>query len=398
MMRTWWIIMAMVLALTARRLVDIPLPTVAATDAPQHVILFVGDGMGSEQVRAARYFVGAPLPFERLPYTSTLTTDSVDGVTDSAASATAMATARKVFNGVVSVALPGDGQALRTALEHCQGNGQATGLVTTSYMTDATPAAFAAHEPSRGNRTGIALDYLSQTRPNVLLGGGGNGLATTQAAGAGYTVVTDTASLQAVAPGTSHVAGLFGTGELPSIYDGRGQLPTLAQMTASALTLLQDDPDGFFLLVEQEHVDSFGHQNDITRTVYAMVELADAVDVALNWAAGHDDTLLLVTSDHETGGLDVLADNGPGNLPLVAWSTRRHTNRRVPLFGVGSVAGLVQAVDDNTDLTGLLTTCDGVPTALTAHLDPVTTASGAAGVWPVLLVGLALFTLWRYRR
>ena len=148
----------------------------SAPKRPTNVILFIGDGMGPEQVKAASHYAGGPLSFERLPYHGRAMTWPASNpldVTDSAAAATAMATGMKVSNGVLSVAIPGDGRPLPTILEQFKQMGRSTGLVTTTYITHATPAAFAAHVASRDKHDLIAQDYLQRTRPDVMLGGGG---------------------------------------------------------------------------------------------------------------------------------------------------------------------------------------------------------------------------------
>ena len=122
---------------------------------PKYVIFLIGDGMGPEQVRAAgMYANGEPgtLFFETFPYSGELTTHSADGtITDSAAAGTALATGMKVSNGVISMAIPGDGSELETLLEYSKAQGKSTGLITTCRWNAATPAAFGAHEPSRNN-------------------------------------------------------------------------------------------------------------------------------------------------------------------------------------------------------------------------------------------------------
>lgn len=322
----------------------------------RNVILCIGDGMGPEQVKAAHCYAGTNLVFETFPYQSRLTTVNVDGdVTDSAAAATALATGFKVYNGVISMAYPGDGSELETLLEHFSKLDKSTGLVTTSYLTDATPAGFGAHEPSRENRAQIAADYLAQTRPNVLLGGGGDGLSETAARAAGYLLATNAASLIEISDFSEgqHVAGLFGSGPMPYVYDGLGDLPTLPQMAQCALSFLSKDPDGFFLMVEGGRIDHACHANDLVRCVAETLAFDEAVRAATAWAAGRSDTLILVTADHETGGLSVLADNGPGVLPEVSWSSGGHTSTRVPVYATGVKAECVTALSDNTELRGV---------------------------------------------
>jgi alkaline phosphatase len=158
-----------------------------ACGAPaRNIILFIGDGMGLEQVRAARCYAGASLSLEAFPFKSQVATiDASGGITDSAAAATAISTGRKVYSGVVSLAFPGGGEELETLLEFYGKRGKSAGLVTTSYLTDATPAAFGAHAWNRYANADVAADYLWQTRPAVLLGGGGAGLSAEAAAAAG---------------------------------------------------------------------------------------------------------------------------------------------------------------------------------------------------------------------
>ncbi|CAG0987116.1 alkaline phosphatase [Myxococcaceae bacterium] len=344
-----------------------------ALAAPQNVILMIGDGMGFGHVEAARLYAGSPFAFEGAPHQAQMTTDSytsqqIGGPTDSAAAATAMSTGRKVHNTVVSVAVPGDVSELETLGETMKARGKSVGLVTTSYLTDATPAAMAAHALIRIQTEAIADDYLNDTRVDVLLGGGANGLMAGAGLAAGYTVVSDRAGLEALgtsAPGP--VLGLFGDSSegMPFEWDhargtdpGYDTLPFLHEMTSSALSFLDDDPDGFFLMIEQEGTDRAGHQSGsgidrIGRDVFAVLEFDRAVEAVLAWMAGRDDTLLLVTADHETGGLEVLGDNGVGFLPTVSWSTSDHTRTNVPVYAFGPSAELVSGVIDNTDIRSI---------------------------------------------
>ncbi|MHB8972826.1 MAG: alkaline phosphatase [Pirellulaceae bacterium] len=335
---------------------------------PKNVILMIGDGMGFEQVKAANYLHGGPLPFEQY-FKGAVTTDSsnskdpliLDQATDSAAAATAMATGQKVNNEVLSVAAPGDGRDLRTLVEIFKGRNASTGLVTTTAMTNATPAAFAAHTASRTDYTGIAADYFTQTRPNVLFGGGGDGTSDTgmnvgAAAAAGYTVVSTLTGMASLKTSeVSLVSGQFGSGRMPYDLDPTyGDLPHLSQMTNVALDILDNDSDGFFLMVEGGLIDWAAHENSIEQTVNEVLEFSRSVDVVANWAASHPDTLILVTADHETGGLTV-TNNGQGILPTAAWQETGHTSANVPFYAWGAGAELVDSylvngVMDNTDI------------------------------------------------
>jgi len=346
----------------ARVIEPVDSPIITSTVAPRNVFLFIGDGMGPEQVRAAGMYQNGSegtLVMESFPYSSTMTTYSADNaVTDSAASATAMATGQKVNNGVISVALPGDGSDLETLLEHFHRYCKRAGLITTTYATHATPAAFGAHEASRADTTNIAGDYLMQTKPDVLFGGGANGLNPTNASAAGYAVVFDRAEMQALTPTlTARVSGQFGNTNLPYEYDyftgadpGYDTLPHLAEMVSTTLLLLEDVPDGFFLMVEGGRIDHAGHANDIARNIFEVLEFDRAVEVAYTWAVSRTDTLIIVTADHETGGLNVIANNGAGNFPTVAWATTGHTATPVPVYAWGVNAKLAAQVMDNTHI------------------------------------------------
>lgn len=327
---------------------------------PKNVVLLIGDGMGFEQAKAAgMYAHGAPgtLPFEAFPHQAEMTTHSADSpVTDSAAAATALATGHKVNNGVISLARPGKGGQLRTLLEHFGDRGRGTGLVTTADVTHATPAAFGAHRPSRNDLSGIFSDYLTVTRPNVLFGGAGDGAPRASVEEAGYALVTDRTGMRALDPGAvAMVCGRFGEDHLPYEYDGLGPLPRLSEMTASALSILSSREEGFFLMVEGGRIDHAGHDNDIERNVLETVGFCRAVHVVTDWAQGRSDTLVLVTADHETGGLKVLRNNGQGSFPTVSWSTTGHTDARVPVYAWGANARSVSGVVDNTDLFGVCT-------------------------------------------
>jgi len=359
------------------------LPTVA--QPPKNVIILIGDGMGPEQVRAAgMYLNGAAgtLNFESFPGQGAVTTAAADSsadssVTDSAAGATAIATGVRVNRQVISVALPGDGSDLPTILEIFKDQGKSTGLVTTVGLLDATPAAFAAHNESRFNNEEIAADYLNVTRPNVLLGSSGSSgfLTPTVINNDGnYTLVENRTELNALDSNNEpFVAGLFNSSgtSLPYEYDydqgtsnGYDTLPHLSEMTGAALDLLDNDPDGFFLMVESGRIDHAGHSSNSNltlktgRAVFETIEFANAVQAVLDWASINDpglaETLIIVTADHETGGLSVTeTDPMVGMLPAVTWGSENHTGVNVPLAAIGVNSSLFTGVLDNTDLLAL---------------------------------------------
>jgi alkaline phosphatase len=329
------------------------------------VILFIGDGMGFEQVRAASlysYGQDSGLSFQQFPYRGALTTDTADGtLTDSAAASTAMATGVAVSKGVVSLALPGDGSPLETILETMSLRGKSTGLVTTTYLTHATPAAFGAHVVDRSEFESIAEQLLTASQPTVLLGGAKH-LSVEAATAEGYTVVTSRQELLSVVPEPGlRLSGQFGEDNLPYELDGLGNLPHLSEMTRVAIDVLDQNENGFLLMVEGGRIDHACHANDIDRAVFEVLELSHAVGVALEWAAGSSDTLLLVTADHETGGLQIETDHGRLVMPDVSWSTGGHTRAEVPVFAWGAGGDLASVLVTNTDIYDLMMNAYGSP-------------------------------------
>jgi alkaline phosphatase len=334
---------------------------------PQNIIFLIGDGMGFEQVKAAGIYsdgIAGNLIFQTFPHQAEITTYSANSsVTDSAAAATAMATGFKVDNGVISMDIPGTGGELPTLLEYCRDNGKSTGLVSTAYITHATPAAFGAHENSRNNYSQIAADYLQQSRPNILFGGGGNGMSVSAADTAGYVVITNYTEMQSLDTSQETlVSGQFGTSHLTYEYDyftnndnGYDTYPHLSEMTETALNILGNDPEGFFLMVESGRIDHAGHNNQIERNIFETLEFNNTVQAVFDWAQTRSDTLIIVTADHETGGLTVLQNNGQGQFPGVSWTTTGHTGANVPVYAWGENADLVTGVLDNTELFEIAT-------------------------------------------
>ncbi|MBN1611039.1 MAG: alkaline phosphatase [Polyangiaceae bacterium] len=319
----------------------------------KNVILFIGDGMGFNHVLAGRSFDngnGAPLTLETLPEHAEMTTFSASSsVTDSAAAATAMATGHKVDNGVIAMAIPGDRSELPTALELRKARGQATGLVTIhDSVSSATPAGFGAHSDSRGDTSEIMSDLSTGSRPNLLFGDDTGAVSSTEFADAGYTVIETEQALLGVDPASAEfLLGLF-----PS------DVPTLALRTWRALQILDQDPDGFFLMVEQADTDKQSHANNLSGVVDAVIELDGAVQVALAWAAARTDTLIIVTADHETGGLvcgfSEAESTSQGVLPDCSFTCGVHTAANVPVFATGVGAGSVVGVLDNTEIFALI--------------------------------------------
>jgi alkaline phosphatase len=292
-------------------------PQPAGAKAPdfsgvKNVILFIGDGMGPNEVKLGKLMADGPLWTDAVPWTTgSLATASLDGVTDSAAAGTALATGVETHNGQLSTAP--NGRPVETVLERAESNGKATGLVTTDAETGATPAAFAAHVMSRDWKLAITRQYVKQGIEVLLSSSWKYTYLLDGRSGVTYIDnSTDLAPyLAGETPWPTSLYGFPGEGNRPLAYNldreetgAVGVQPTLTDFTTAALNVLGQDPNGFFLMVEGGQIDWCGHQRDAACDAAEVEEFARAVQVGLDYASGRDDTLVLVTADHETGGLN----------------------------------------------------------------------------------------------
>ena len=283
------------------------------SERPRNVILFIADGYGPASATFARDFIGRPLVMDGVLVGAMSTYSTSAKVTDSAAAATAFASAIKTYNGAVGVdtlQLP-----VGTLVEAAESRGLATGLVSTAAITHATPAAFSAHVPDRGSQSEIAEQQAGQDI-DVLLGGGLRYYLPSADGGAredgahlldamrsrGYEVVSSRSDLSGdlEAP----VIGLFTMNHMAYEVDRDPEAePSLAEMTRAAIGLLEDDPDGFFLMVEAGRIDHAAHGNDPAGHVHDILAYDEAVAAALEFARRDGETLVVGVADHETGGL-----------------------------------------------------------------------------------------------
>jgi alkaline phosphatase len=175
--------------------------------------------------------------------------------------------------------------------------------------------------------------------------------------------VTDRKELLSLDEKAERVAGLFGnTGVMPYVTDpGSAKYPSLAEMTAAAIRILSKDPDGFFLMVEGGNIDHAAHKNLLMEDLTETLAFADAVAAATAWAQDKrngilaGEVLIVVTADHETGGLKVVRNNGRGKLPEVTWAGKNHTSEPVPLYAWGKRAERLGKVRDNTEIRAAIT-------------------------------------------
>lgn len=297
----------------------------------KNVILMIGDGMGAAQSTLGRWYKYARTGVNRLAFdhlaTGLVRTYWATGwLTDSAPAASAMATGVKTSAGNVSlyaakVEMP-DVPPLRagtastpaaTVLEAARGLGLATGLVVTSEISHATPAAFISHYVQRGNQE-LLMEQAVHQNADVLLGGGRKYLDASlrkdkedlvrTIVGRGYTYVTDREGLLAAPPG--RIWGAFAMGGLDRDMDRDPRVtPSLEEMTVKALAVLSRQRKGFFLMVEGSQIDWAAHANDPVSTGSEVLSFDKAVQVALDFAARDGHTAVIVTADHTTGGLSI---------------------------------------------------------------------------------------------
>ncbi len=290
-----------------------------ADTTPPNIIFMIGDGMGFEYISAYRYAMSDPdagtlaeTPFDELLLGAATTyPDDNTWVTDSASSATALATGVKSYNGAIGV--DADKHPQQSMMELARIKGWYTGAISTVHVNHATPASFFTHHPSRKMYEAIADSFATPVQPgvwsfDVLLGGGyryfnrddKNWLPELQQQG--MTVITEFDELATTT--ATPVLGLFAPEALPAAIDDQ---PRLATMTENALRLLsakqQENQQPFALMVEGSQIDWCGHSNDIACAVHEMKDFAQAVEVVRAYQQQHPNTLLIITADHSTGGL-----------------------------------------------------------------------------------------------
>jgi len=324
---------------------------------PKYVFYFIGDGMGIAHRQLAELFLkekendpNRKLVMNSLDVTGVITTHSADSlITDSAAAGTALASGVKTNNGVIGKDPAGNN--VTTLIDAAEAKGMATGIITTTRLTHATPAAFAAHNISRHNEAEIALDFLA-SEVEFLAGGGiryfipsnsrsrqkdvrGNDLYSKRKdninligefeekeyrtfigmkGGTDFTK-TDFSKLE-------RVLALFDNSHLPYEIERRHKfkhVPSLAKIVASGIEVLERDPEGFFMVIEGGRIDHAAHANDPVSVIYDTLALDEAVRKAHEFYHNHkDETLILVLADHETGGLGLGSDTHGYKLNLLA--------------------------------------------------------------------------------
>ena len=341
-------------------------PTTEATTAPtepprlsmvesanpiKNIILIIGDGMGLEHIKAGQLYDGKEYAFTQwqsvpintapLTYAGKLSTEA----TDSAASATAMATGHLTVNNYLGMLT--DGTELQTILDIAGSMGKATGIVTTDSLLGATPSGFSAHSRSR-SADSVIMSTQIDSGVNLLCGTLDSACTAMaqQIREKGYAYCQDYGQL----------SDTFGADkvywQLPMA--GTGAEVDLADVSIDALNYLDQDADGFVIMIEQAHIDKYSHNHEFLGATQCVSNLNHTVEAVMNWLGDRTDTAVLITADHETGGLqvsdqpeypnpEVVTVNGESKTLYYVFTAGAHTPANVALFVHGITADFTKS-------------------------------------------------------
>lgn len=328
-------------------------PATKFSKKPKNVIFFIGDGMGQAQVYAALTANGGQMYMSQLNLCGYSQTQSwSDYVTDSAAGGTALACGQKTRNYMVGMSP--DSVAIPSMLELAEKAGKATGVVVTVAVTHATPASFVAHVNDRHKYEEIASFYPN-SGIDVFIGGGmkhfterkdGRNLVKEMTEKEGYRFYEDLNS--AKNDNKSKLAVLAYPEHMPDVTSDRKF--SLAESTKKAIDILRQDKNGFFLMVEGSQIDWGGHHNVISEVVNEVIDMDKAVGEALKFAAEEGETLIVITADHETGGLSIINGDYKTGAVKANFSSGNHTGIMVPVYAVGPGAEEFHGWYQNTEV------------------------------------------------
>lgn len=324
----------------------------ADSNQPKNIILLIGDGMGLSQLYAAFKTKQDKTQLARCNFIGLINTSSIsDLITDSAASGTAMACGVKTNNHALGV--DREGNKVKSILEIAEENGKATGLVATAAITHATPASFVAHNSSRHDYEGIAMDFI-KSDIDVFIGGGIKHFAHRDDSlnlldslrAKNFRVITEMNEIETISSGK--LAALLYEKHPPSLLEGREGF--LEKSSLKAIELLNHDEDGFFLMIESSQIDWGGHDMNQEYVVSETVEFDDVVGKVLDFAEKDGETLVIITSDHECGGMAIIGEDQETGEIIAHFSADHHTPVFVPLFAFGPGAEEFSGIYENTEI------------------------------------------------
>ncbi len=325
---------------------------------PKNIVVIIGDGMGVNAVSAASLILDRPdtsLTLTKTPFIGLMSTWATDNlIPDSASTATSMFTGFKTRKKAIGILE--NGRVARNLFEAARERGFATGVVTTSALVDATPAALTAHSESRDNY-GEILEQVIDSKTDLLIGGDWTGrrkarridrymeiIENAEQLGAerGYTVIRKPELLEAA---SLPLLALFPPRPDNHLQHG----PALASSARHAFRLLRENSEGFVLMIESEVIDEAAHENNFSWVMDGMRELDEAVALILDLAERQGDTLVLVAADHDTGGPALVEGDYATGRVDVRWADDYHISAFVPVFAFGPGAENFTGVFDNTE-------------------------------------------------
>lgn len=324
--------------------------------APKNIILLVGDGMSFPQIAATEYAVGN-LNLTAMPYSGAIFTHAQNRrVTDSAAAATTLASGYKTNNGMLGM-LP-DGSHVQSIAHYASEMGKSTALLASCRITHATPAGFAVHHESRSDEFIIAEKYVD-SGIDMLLGGGYDYFLPESEGGErpdnrnliaemeekGYLFIDDENELGRMA-GQERVLAFLEGKDLQRAPERGDQMNRL---TLAALEQLSQNPEGFFMMIEGAMIDWAAHANEPEWMIQELEDFDNVLGDVLEFARNDGNTLVVVTADHETGGLTLHNGEGPEDVTY-QWSTGGHSGLPVPVFSYGPSAEIFSGLYDNTEV------------------------------------------------
>lgn len=323
------------------------------TGKPKKVIFLIGDGMGLTQISGAMSEYKGQNAFERFKVIGLSKTRSADDyVTDSGAGATVFSIGKKTFNGGIGVGA--DTMAYESLFEKLKKNNWATGVVATSSITHATPAAFYAHVGSRNSEDDIA-SFLLKGNCDVAIGGGLQFFKARKDKKdlfadlnqQGFVTIGDT--VNAFKPQTAtRLVYTLATDGMKSMLDGRGGF--LKQAALNASDLLAQNKKGYMLMVEGSQIDWGGHAMNYEYMKAELHDFNETINAVLDRAEKEGDILVVVTADHETGGLALTMNKTNRQSFIPKYTYNKHTGVMVPVFAYGPGAEEFAGIYENTEI------------------------------------------------
>ena len=321
-----------------------PLVQKETTRPPKKIILLIGDGMGINHTTIGRFHLGGPnfnMGVDRMPIHGMVTNHSFNSLyIDSAASATAWATGTRTINGFIGV--DHKKRNVTNITELLATHDYISGLVATSSLTHATPAAHYAHVDSRYKEEEIASQLMTSDI-RIALGGGQEFFNLEENENA--TIILNPEQLEDKVLGSQRIIGLFA-------QDGikRSVGPTQLAMSKSALSFLEKNSEcgKYFLMSEGSQIDWASHDNDLPAMLVELADFNDTVNYMLDFASARDDVLVIVSSDHETGGLTLLDQEK--DYVISKWNTDSHSLNQVAIYAYGPGASQFAGKVDQTEI------------------------------------------------